>query len=90
MSKTSVRHNGRHNGKYDLSHDWKNVKAAIADVTRDASGKAGDLFTHSIKDIKHKSSDVKHQVKNYLYDKPFKSLGIAVLTGMFIGLWMRK
>lgn len=74
----------------DLSDDVAKIKAALFDATHDVKNKAGELFTESMDDLKERSSLAKDNIADYIVEKPFKSLGIALLTGVIIGYLFHK
>jgi ElaB/YqjD/DUF883 family membrane-anchored ribosome-binding protein len=74
----------------DLHSDINKIKAALADATSSVKGKAGDLLTHRWTDLQDKTIDIETNVVDYVTDKPIKSISLAVLAGVAIGLYMRK
>lgn len=85
-------HRAKHHAStdYDLYGDLEKIKAAIAETTRDARGKASSLITESIENAKDKSDELQENVMDYVADKPFKSLGLALLAGMIVGYFLHK
>ena len=81
---------GHHNSDYDLYGDVEKIKAALMEATQDVKGKAAELFTDSVDGVKEKTALVKDNVANYTAEKPFKSLGAAVLIGIAIGYLLRR
>jgi len=89
--KSSRPHHHHHNNHhYDLYSDVGKIKEALMETTQDIKGKAGEMFNDSVKDIKGHAISAKDKVENYTAEKPFKSLGIALLAGMAIGFLLRK
>lgn len=88
MSEVKNRH--KNQSEYDLYGDVEKIKAALLDTTNDVKGKAGELLSDSVKNIKEQSSALSDNVSNYTAKKPFKSLGIALLAGIAIGYFLRK
>ena len=82
--------NNHHNSAYDLRHDMKLIKKVLAGTTKDMKGKAKEVFYNSLDDVKAKSANVQDVLTNHLIEKPFKSLGIALLAGFVLGCIMRK
>jgi len=78
------------NGKYDLYTNLQHVKDALADVTRDATGKASYAIHQSLNDAKKKSASIHKNVNSYIIEKPLKSLGFAMLAGMIIGYYFHR
>lgn len=75
----------QYRSRYDLQNDFKNIKNAFADTTHDVSGRMAEILARSAQDVKDKSLDAKDYAGDYISQRPFKSLGIAVLIGMTIG-----
>lgn len=78
------------NGKYDLSGDLKNIKIALANVTRDARGKAEEAMYQSLDDVKKRSARIQKNVNHYIIDQPIKSLSFAMLAGMIMGYFLHR
>lgn len=84
----TVKH--RRNHKNILYDDVEKIKAAIANATFDVKDKMGEMFSDSIGNVKDQSILLKDNLSHYTAKKPFKSLGIALLTGMCIGFFLHK
>jgi ElaB/YqjD/DUF883 family membrane-anchored ribosome-binding protein len=69
--------------EYDLYADLEKIKSAIADIAEDVRGKTGEI----IDEVKEKGAVVQENVCDYVGEKPLKSIGMAVLTGVVIG-WL--
>lgn len=80
--------NSRTNGT--LTNDVDKIRLAIANATMHATGKAGDVLYDSYDSLKEKSLDVQDAVETYIAEKPLKSVGIALLTGVVVGFLLRK
>lgn len=78
------------NAKFDIQSDLDRLKSAIFDTTYDVRGKAGQMLTDSYEDLKSRSTDIQENVADYVAEKPFKSLGVALLSGVVIGFLLRK
>lgn len=85
MNKLRTKH---HN--FDLHGDFEKIKSIFAETAYDAKGKAGQVLTQSIDDVKDKSAEVRDTVADYAAEKPFKSLAIAGVVGFLIGVWWRR
>lgn len=85
---TTVKH--KHHNNNDLYGDVEKIKAALLEASQDLKGKASEILSDSVDDMKEKSAAVKDGVANYTAEKPFKSLGIALLVGVAIGYLLRK
>lgn len=76
--------------KFDIQSDLDRLKSALFDTTYDVKGKAGQMITDSYEDLKTRSTDMQENVADYVAGKPFKSLGVALLSGVVIGFLLRK
>lgn len=82
---TTLKNKNHHNSDYDLYGDVEKIKAALMEATHDVKGKAAELFSDSVDGMKEKTTAAKDTLANYTAEKPFKSLGIALLVGIGIG-----
>ncbi len=82
MSKTKKRN--RIND-LDLQESLLNVKSAIGEATGDVKGRAIDMISELLVDLQTKTSDYQDELEDRISAKPLKSVGIAVLLGLFIG-----
>lgn len=81
---------GKHTEDFDIYGDIARIKEALADVTHDVKGKANSMLLQSIDDVKEKANNVQENVGDYVTEKPFKSIGIAMLAGVVIGYLLHK
>lgn len=81
---------GQHHSEYDLYDDVEQIKAALMQASQNMKGRANEILSDSVDDIKKHSSEAKDSVANYAAQKPFQSLGIALLAGIAIGYFLRK
>lgn len=88
--KTKTRNRSRRHAEYDIQSDLERLKGALFDTTYDVRGKAGQVLSDSYETLKNKSTDMQENVAEYVAEKPFKSLGIALLSGVVIGFFLRK
>lgn len=88
MHKTTRKH--VHHNDYDLYSDLEKIKLAIADATSGARDRASELLSQSFDDARERSTAVKENVTDYVTERPFKSMGIALLAGVLIGYFVRK
>ena len=84
----TTKHKNHHH--YDLYDDVEKIKAALIDTASDIKGKAGEMFTQSIDDVKERSESIKDGLIDYTIHKPFKTLGMTLLIGVGIGYFLRK
>jgi ElaB/YqjD/DUF883 family membrane-anchored ribosome-binding protein len=84
---TRTRHNHR---EYDFYADLDKIKQAFAETARGVRGRAGDAITSSLDDMKEKTETIQENVQNYVYEKPIKSLAIALTAGFLLGKLLHK
>lgn len=89
MYKTPSKKNHRR-GNVGIAGDLEKIKAALFDTAKDVRWKASDLLSHSAENIKDKSSEIQENVSDYVAERPFKTLAIAMFTGLFLGMLMRR
>jgi len=82
---TTLKH--RHNN-HALHNDVEKIKAAILSATKGAKGKATDMLYDSMDSMKERSTAVKSNVANYTAKNPFQSLGVALISGIAIGIYL--
>lgn len=87
---TKRRHKHSRQSAYDLQEDLNNIKAALAEATYDVRGRAGEIFSDSVNNMRDRSVDFKENVEDYVSHKPYKALGIAMAAGLVLGFLMRK
>jgi len=78
----------KHNS--DLYQDVEKIKAALMHTASDVRDKASEALYDSVTDVKEKTELAKDTVAEYTAEKPFKSLGIALLIGIGIGYLIKK
>ena len=74
----------------DLYHDVEKIKAALMLAANDVKDKASGAIYDSVDTVKEKSDLARDTVADYTAEKPFKSLGIALLIGIGIGYLIKK
>ena len=84
------RHNGRGKRGSILKHDLEKLREILAVTAHDVGGHAKHAITDSFENVRDKSVDLQESVVDYVNHKPFKALGIAVLSGLILGMTMRK
>lgn len=80
----------KHAEDYDLYDDLAKIKAALREASLDIKGKAGAILSDSLEDIGERSQVLKENVNDYIEEKPFKAVGIAMLIGGLIGYLLHK
>jgi len=91
MYKTTTRHSKRnHHHDYDIYDDLAKIKDALAGATTGMRDRAGEMLSDSFDDVRKKSAVIEKNVTSYVSDKPFKSIGVALLAGAFLGYFLHK
>jgi len=91
MYKTTAKHKRRvHESDYDIYGDLAKIKDALAEATHGVKGRAGEVLSQSFDDVKEKSAALQENVSTYVADKPLKSIGTALLAGVFIGYFIHR
>lgn len=78
------------NSEYNIMEDIENIKAALADASRDVKGRAGEILSNSVDSVKDKSQEIQENVADYASENPYKSIGIAAAVGFAMGFLFRK
>lgn len=86
---TSLKNRNNHT-EYDLYDDVEKIKAALRIATHDVKSKAAEILSDSVDGLQERTTAVKEKVEDYTAEKPFKSLGIALVAGIIIGFLVRK
>lgn len=73
-----------------LSTDWLKIKNAFSDTAVDAKDMSGEMLRQSVSGAKKKAIKLQNNVANYTSKKPLKTLGIAMLTGVVLGYFLKK
>ena len=89
MYKTAAKRHLK-NAEYDLYADLAKIKDAFADVAYDVKGKAGDALAQGLANAREKSTDIQDTLATYTSERPFKSIGIALVIGAALGFLVRK
>ena len=69
--------------RYNLAADLARIKNAFANTAWDIKGVASEIVDQSIENTREK-------VSNFTTTKPLRTLGVAVLAGILIGVLVRK
>src|SRR5688500_12450392 len=65
------------------------TKEDLAEAAHDASDNAQNILAKSLNGIKDKSWELEEDVEHYIQAKPIKSIGIALVIGLFVGFISR-
>jgi ElaB/YqjD/DUF883 family membrane-anchored ribosome-binding protein len=94
-TKDHTKNMGHHS--HDIQHDFQRVKDkaretrdAISQTAYDVKGRAQDILAQSLRDAKERSSDAQDTVVTYVKTNPVKSVGYAIIAGLFVALLLRK
>ena len=77
--------NSRH---HDIRHNLNKVKDALAVTAFDVGAQAKDSLEGAKDKLIDKTSDLQVSVAGYIGDKPFKAMGLAMLSGLILGYAM--
>ncbi len=80
----------RKNNRNSLKQDLSKVKDAISLTAQDVRAQAKDSFDTAKENFVDRTTDMQDSVADYIGDKPFKAMGIAVLSGLILGYAMRR
>lgn len=89
MHAAQTRHK-KSNSRYDLYQDFEKIKAALAETTFDMKGKAGEMFSNSVDNLKEKSEMIQENAGEYISERPFKSIAVSLLSGIVIGYLLNR
>lgn len=89
MYKSATRKRINHHSK-DLYGDLSKIKDAIFDATHGVKYRTGEAISDSLDGIREKSARLSHVVSSRVAKRPFKSVGLALLTGVALGYFIHK
>lgn len=69
----------------DLHESLLKVQAALAEATGDVKGRASELVTELLENFQSKTNDYQNDFKEFISEKPLKSIGIAIAVGILVG-----
>ncbi len=90
MYKNTAKHRQSNQADYDLYADLVRIRDAFTDTARNVKGRTGLAFTQQFENVKDKTTELQDNMANYAREKPFKTLGLALLSGVFLGFWLRR
>lgn len=90
MYKNTAKHKHSRHDDYDLYGDLLKIRDAFSETAKDVRGKTSQTISESFENMKDKSLDLQDNMANYTREKPFKSLGFAMLAGVVIGYLIHK
>lgn len=62
----------------------------LINMKEDMASRASKLLTRSVRHAKNKTCDMQENLERYVAKKPYKALGIAVITSLCLGYWLKK
>ena len=80
----------KHNKNADLYDDVEKIKAALSDTTFGVRNLLGDAYYQSMENVREKSAVVRGNMTDYISENPFKSVGIAAVSGLLVGILLKK
>jgi ElaB/YqjD/DUF883 family membrane-anchored ribosome-binding protein len=90
MYKTKGRTKRSRHDEYDLYADLERIKNAFSDTASDVRGKTGEILSSTVQDIREKSVKARDGMADYTAERPFKSLGAALLIGVALGYFIKR
>lgn len=89
MYKTTNKHKrGNHHSEFDVYGDIEKIKELLAKSTYDIKGRTNEILNESLNSVRERTADVKDTTAEYVAEKPFKSMGLAMLAGAVIGYFL--
>lgn len=85
--KTAAR---RKNGKSVIYNDLGMIKKAFLETGSDIRGMASDMVSKQVDEMRGRSKKLKNSLQTYTKQKPFKTVGIAVLSGLLLGYFIHR
>ncbi|MHB1949207.1 MAG: hypothetical protein ACYCQI_13955 [Gammaproteobacteria bacterium] len=74
----------------DLNADIREIKRALRDASTDVKSKARLIAHEAIENARNKSLAARDTAEDYIVEKPFKTVGFALIAGCLLGFLMRK
>lgn len=71
-----------------IRNDLEKLKAVLALTARDVRGQATDAIAQSFETVKDKTTHLRDNVADYVGAKPYKSLALALISGLAVGYIM--
>lgn len=84
MTKTTTRNRHSHEN-FDFHDDIAKLKEILSDTALHVKDRAAGAINDSVENVKERSVEWQGNVTNYIAERPVKTLGIAMLSGMFLG-----
>jgi ElaB/YqjD/DUF883 family membrane-anchored ribosome-binding protein len=90
MYKVAAKKHARSNSDYDLYGDLEKIKAAFAETRDDMKGKAAEMFTQSLDNLKNETANIQARIGDFTSERPMKTIGVSLLAGFVLGFIFRK
>jgi ElaB/YqjD/DUF883 family membrane-anchored ribosome-binding protein len=68
-----------------LISDLHNLRDSFAHLTGDMKKKTAKYVHHAADNVKKKGAHLHDEMDSYLTERPYKSIGVALLAGMVLG-----
>lgn len=73
-----------------LAADWQKIQNAFADTAADVTDMAEDVCKQTVDNLKDQTEDLQQRMTDYTVNNPMRMLGIALVTGLVIGWWLKR
>jgi ElaB/YqjD/DUF883 family membrane-anchored ribosome-binding protein len=74
----------------DLYGDLDHIKESLAALTKDVKSKAAGMFSDSFESAKDKGYEINDEVEDYISERPYQTVGTALLIGLVLGFLLRS
>lgn len=88
--KATAKNHRKVRSKYDIQSDIDKIREAFVDATFDVKGRANEIAKQAIANARERSVAAKDGAENFIQERPFKTIGVAMLTGIVIGYFIHK
>lgn len=73
-----------------LASDWQKIQNAFVDTAADVTDMAEDVCKLTVDNLKDQTEDIQQRMTDYTVKNPMRMLGIALVTGLVIGWWLKR
>lgn len=81
----------RNNLRKNINSDIREIGKALRDATSDIRGRASEVAQLAIDNARAKSLAARDTAEDYIHEKPFRTVGVALLVGFLLGfIYKRK
>jgi len=74
----------------DLNADIREIKRALRDASSDVKSKASLIAHEAIENARNRSLAARDSAEDYIVEKPFKTVGLALVAGCLLGFLIHK